>query len=142
MIGIGSDHGGFGFKKEIMEWLDENGYAYKDYGCYDESAVDYPDYAKAVTSAILSKEVEKGILICGTGIGISITANRVKGIRCALCHDRFSAMATREHNDANCLALGGRNTGIEVAKDIVKTFLETEFSNDERHIRRITKIED
>ena len=100
MIAIGSDHGGFALKQEIMEHLKENGIEYKDYGCYDESSCDYPVYAKKVANAIVSGECEKGILICGTGIGISIAANKVKGIRAALCHDTFSAQATREHNDA------------------------------------------
>ena len=99
MIAIGSDHGGYGLKQEIMAHLKEQGVEYKDYGCYDEKSCDYPVYAKKVANAIVSGECEKGILICGTGIGISITANKVKGIRAALCHDTFSAQATREHND-------------------------------------------
>lgn len=142
MIGIGSDHGGFELKQEIMEMLETEGFKFKDYGCYDKSSIDYPDVAKPVANAVLDGTIEKGILICGTGIGISITANKFQGIRCALCSDHFSAVATREHNDANILALGGRNTGPEVAKDIVMAFLTTEFSNDERHMRRISKIED
>jgi ribose 5-phosphate isomerase B len=142
MIGIGSDHGGFQLKQEIIALLEEKGYEFKDYGCYDEGSIDYPDVAKPVAKAVLDGTIEKGILICGTGIGISIAANKFKGIRCALCSDHFSAVATREHNNANILALGGRNTGPEVAKDIVEAFLTTPFSNDERHIRRIDKIED
>jgi ribose 5-phosphate isomerase B len=142
MIGIGSDHGGYALKLEIIALLKEKAFEYKDFGCYDGAAIDYPDVAKAVTKEIIDGTIEKGILICGTGIGISIAANKVKGIRCALCSDHFSAIATREHNDANVLALGGRNTGPEVAKDIVLAFLTTEFSNDERHKRRINKIED
>ncbi len=142
MIGIGSDHGGYALKQEILGLLKEKGYAYKDFGGYDENAIDYPDIARPVAQAILDGTCETGIVICGTGIGISITANKIKGIRCALCSDHFSAVATREHNNANMLALGGRNTGPEVAKDIVMAFLTTEFSNDERHIRRINKIED
>ena len=141
MIAIGSDHGGFQLKQEIISFLESSNIEYKDYGCYDESSCDYPDFAKKVCNAIVNKECEKGILICGTGIGISITANKVKGIRAALCHDCFSAKATREHNDANVLALGGRIVGQELAKMIVDTFLSTDFSNDERHIRRINKIE-
>ena len=142
MIGIGSDHGGYALKLEIIALLEDKGFAFKDFGCYDGDAIDYPDVAKPVTKEILDGTIDKGILICGTGIGISIAANRVKGIRCALCSDHFSAVATREHNDANVLALGGRTTGPEVAKDIVLAFLTTEFSNDERHKRRISKIED
>ncbi len=142
MIGIGSDHGGFDLKQEIMELLEAKGFEYKDFGCYDKDAIDYPDVAKPVAKAVLDGTIDKGILICGTGIGISIAANKFKGIRCALCSDHFSAVATREHNDANILAMGGRNTGPEVAKDIVMAFLTTEFSGDERHARRISKIED
>lgn len=142
MIGIGSDHGGFALKEEIIAFLQEKGYDYKDFGCYDESSVDYPDVARPVTDAVLSGACTQGILICGTGIGISIAANRRPGIRCALCHDHFSAMATREHNNANVLALGGRTTGVEVAKDIVLAFLTTPFSEEDRHARRISKIEE
>ncbi len=141
MIGIGSDHGGYALKLEIIELLHERGYEFKDYGCFDGDAIDYPDVAKPVAQAVLDGTIEKGILICGTGIGISIAANKFKGIRCALCSDHFTAVATREHNDSNILALGGRNTGPEVAKDIVDAFLSTPFSNDERHKRRISKIE-
>ena len=118
MIGIGSDHGGYALKQAVIKHLEEKGYAVKD------------------------GEVKQGILICGTGIGISITANKIKGIRAALCSDTFSAHATREHNDANILAMGARVVGEGLALDIVDTFLETEFSNDERHIRRINMIED
>ena len=142
MIAIGSDHGGYGLKQEIMAHLKEQGVEYKDYGCYDEKSCDYPVYAKKVANAIVSGECEKGILICGTGIGISITANKVKGIRAALCHDTFSAQATREHNDANILAMGARVVGPGLALKIVDTFLNTEFSNDERHSRRINMIEE
>lgn len=142
MIGIGSDHGGYELKQEIIALLKDKGYEFKDFGCFDGDAIDYPDVAKPVTKEVIDGTIEKGILICGTGIGISIAANKVKGIRCALCSDHFSAIATREHNDANVLALGGRNTGPEVAKDIVLAFLTTEFSHEERHQRRINKIED
>lgn len=141
MIGIGSDHGGYELKQEIMALLKDKGYEFKDFGCYSSEAIDYPDVAKSVTKEVIDGTMEKGILICGTGIGISIAANKVKGIRCALCSDHFSAVATREHNDANVLALGGRNTGPEVAKDIVMAFLTTEFSHADRHQRRIDKIE-
>ena len=141
MIAIGCDHGGYELKLEIIKYLEEKGLEYKDFGCDGES-VDYPIYAKKVGQAIIDGECEKGILICGTGIGISITANKIKGIRAALCADTFSARATREHNNANILALGARVTGEGLALDIVDTFLETKFSNDERHIRRINMIED
>ena len=114
---------------------------FKDYGCYSEESCDYPIYAKAVAEAVADGTCEQGILICGTGIGVSITANKVPGIRAALCHDCFSAQATREHNDANVLAMGARVIGPGLALKIVDIFLETPFSNDERHIRRIGMIE-
>ncbi len=142
MIAIGSDHGGFALKQAIMAHLDERGLAYRDFGTYTEASCDYPVYAKAVAKAVASGEYERGILICGTGIGVSITANKFRGIRCALCGDCFSAKATREHNDANILALGARIVGEGLALMIVDTFLDTPFSNDERHIRRISLIED
>lgn len=141
MIAIGCDHGGYALKREIMAHLEERGLEYKDYGCYSEESVDYPIYGKAVANAVASGECENGIIICGTGIGISITANKVKGIRAALCGDCFSAQATREHNNANILALGARVTGPGLAIKIVDTFLDTPFSNDERHVRRIQMIE-
>ena len=141
MIGIGSDHGGFALKQAVIKHLEEKGYAVKDYGCYSEESCDYPIYAKAVAKGIKKGEVKQGILICGTGIGISITANKIPGIRAAWCGDTFSAKATREHNDASILAMGARVTGEGLALDIVDTFLETKFSNDERHIRRIQMIE-
>lgn len=141
MIAVGCDHGGFALKNEILAHLSSKGIEFKDFGCMSEDAVDYPDYAKAVSASILSGESEKGILICGTGIGISITANKIPGIRCALCHDVFSAEATRLHNDTNIVALGGRVVGPGLAIKIVDTFLSTAFSNEERHIKRIAKIE-
>ena len=142
MIAIGCDHGGYELKVEIIKHLEDRGIEYKDFGCDSTASVDYPLYAKKVSEAIVSGECDKGILICGTGIGISIAANKVKGIRAALCTDCFMAEATRLHNDANVLALGGRVVGAGLALKIVDTFLDTEFSNDERHIRRINLIED
>lgn len=142
MVAIGCDHGGYELKLEIIKYLEDNKIPFKDYGCYSEASVDYPEYAKKVAHAVVDKECEKGILICGTGIGISIAANKVKGIRAALCSDCFSAQATREHNDANILALGGRVVGPGLAVKIVDTFLHTEFSGDERHQRRIDLIEE
>ena len=141
-VALGSDHGGFELKQEIIKYLEEKKIEYKDYGCYSTESTDYPIYAKKVAHGILDGECELGILVCGTGIGISITANKFKGIRAALCSDTFSAHATREHNDANILAMGARVVGEGLALDIVDTFLETEFSNDERHIRRINMIEE
>lgn len=141
MIAIASDHGGFELKKEIMAHLRERGLEYKDFGTYDGASCDYPDFGRPAAEAVAAGECEKGILICGTGIGMSLVANKVKGIRCALCGDCFSAEATRQHNDANMLALGARVTGAGLALMIVDTFLDTPFSNDPRHIRRISKIE-
>ncbi len=140
MIAIGCDHGGYGLKLEIIKYLEKNGVQYKDFGC-DGEAVDYPIIAKKVGQSILDGGSEKGILICGTGIGISIAANKMKGIRCALCSDCFSAEATRLHNDTNIIALGGRVVGPELAVKMVDIFLNTPFSEDERHIRRIGMIE-
>lgn len=142
MIAIGCDHGGFELKQEIIKYLEDNNYEYKDYGTYTPDSCDYPVYAKKVAHAILDGECEKGILICGTGIGIGITANKIKGIRAALCHDVFSAQATREHNDSNIVTLGARVVGPGLAIKIVDTFLNTEFSNDERHINRIRQMEE
>jgi ribose 5-phosphate isomerase B len=142
MIALGSDHGGYDLKQEVMQHLKERNIEFKDFGTYTKDSCDYPVFAKKVAEAVVSKECDKGILICGTGIGISITANKIKGIRAALCHDCFSAQATREHNDANILAMGGRVVGPGLALKIVDIFLDTPFSNDERHIRRIDLIED
>ncbi|MEE1516370.1 MAG: ribose 5-phosphate isomerase B [Lachnospiraceae bacterium] len=141
MIALGCDQGGFALKQEIMAHLKGRGLEFKDYGSYDEQSVDYPIYAKKVAEAILSGECDKGILICGTGIGISIAANKYEGIRAALCTDCFMAEATRLHNDANILAMGGRVVGAGLAIKMVDTFLDTPFSNEERHIRRINMIE-
>lgn len=141
MIAIGSDHGGYELKLEVIKYLEEMKIEYKDYGCDNLEACDYPIYAKKVAKAVLSKECEKGILICGTGIGISIAANKINGIRAALCHDCFSAEATRLHNDANILAMGARVIGAGLALKIVDIFLNTEFSGDERHQKRIELIE-
>ena len=142
MIGIGSDHGGFALKQEVKAYLEKNGLEYKDFGCYDETSCDYPEIGRMVAHAVADGSCEKGIVICGTGIGISIAANKVKGIRAALCTDCFTAQATREHNDANILALGGRVVGPGLALKIVDTFLNTPFSGEERHMRRIEKIEE
>ena len=142
MIALGCDHGGYELKQEVIAYLEKNGLEYKDFGCYSTEAVDYPVYAKLVAKAIQSGECEKGILICGTGIGISITANKFKGIRAALCSDCFSAEATRLHNDAHIVAMGARVVGPGLAIKIIDTFLNTPFSGEERHKRRIAQIED
>ena len=142
MIGIGSDHGGFAMKEAIKKHLEARGLEYKDYGTYSSASCDYPVYGRAVAKAVAAGECELGILICGTGIGISITANKVPGVRAALCSDCFSAEATRQQNNANILALGARVLGEGLALKIVDTFLDTPFSNDERHVRRISMIEE
>ena len=141
MIAIGCDHGALELKEQLIEHLKKRGVECKDYGTYTKDSCDYPVYAKAAANAVAAGECEKGILICGTGIGISIAANKVPGIRAALCHDCFSAEATRQHNDANMLAMGARVIGPGLALKIVDIFLDTPFSNDERHIRRIGMIE-
>ena len=142
MIALGCDHGGYELKQEIKQYLNEKKLPYIDLGTDSTESVDYPVYARKVVQAILSGECEKGILICGTGIGISIAANRYKGIRAALCTDCFMAEATRQHNDANILALGGRVVGPGLAVKIVDTFLNTPFSEGERHKNRIRLIEE
>ena len=139
MIAIGCDHGGLSHKEKIKEKLTEWGYEYKDFGTYDESSCDYPDIAKEVAEGIKSGECDKGILICGTGIGMSIAANKVSGIRAAHVTDTFSAKMSREHNNAHIICLGERITGIEVAFEIVKAYLEAEFQGG-RHEQRVNKI--
>lgn len=141
MIAIGSDHGGFDLKEAVIAHLKEQGIAYKDYGCYDKSSCDYPVFGRTVAEAVAAGECERGIVICTTGIGISITANKIKGIRCALCADTLTARMTREHNDANVLAMGGGIVGPNLGISIVDTFLNTEFSGEEKHRRRVGLIE-
>ena len=141
MIAIGCDHAGFELKEEIAKHLAKRGLQFEDFGCYSTDSVDYPIYGKKVAHAVAAGEYEKGIIICGTGIGISISANKVEGVRAALCGDCFSAEATRLHNDANVLALGARVTGPGLALKIVDTFLDTPFSGEDRHQRRIDMIE-
>ncbi len=142
MIAIGSDHGGYDLKMKVIRHLEEQGIEYKDYGCPDKSSCDYPVFGRAAAQAVASGECEKGIVICTTGIGISITANKIKGVRCALCGDAFSAKMTRLHNNANMLAMGAGIVGENLAMEIVDTFLGTEFSNEERHNKRIALIEE
>ena len=140
MVIIGCDHAAVSFKKEIIRALNEQGVQVLDVGADGSAASDYPDYAEKVCREVLKEKAQKGILICGTGIGMSIAANKFKGIRCALCADTFSAHAARLHNNANILALGCRVIGEGLALDIVDAFLNTEFSKEERHVRRIDKI--
>lgn len=141
MIAIGSDHGGFELKEVVTAHLKEKGIAYKDFGCYGTDSCDYPIFGRAVAEAVAAGECEKGIVICTTGIGISITANKIKGVRCALCSDTLTAQMTRLHNDANVLAMGGGIVGPNLGVSIVDAFLQTEFSEEEKHVRRIGLIE-
>ena len=141
-IGIGNDHAAVDMKFEVADYLKSLGYEVVNYGTDKKESCNYPEYGEAVARAVASKEVDLGILICGTGIGISMAANKIKGVRAALCSDCFSAEATRLHNDANILAMGGRVVGTGLALKIVDTFLNTEFSGAERHIARIRQIEE
>ena len=139
MIVIASDHGGYAMKEELKAWLTEKGVAFEDVGTYSEASCDYPEYAALAARGVVEGKYEKGILICGTGIGMSLAANKIKGIRCALLSDCFSAEMCRAHNDANMMSLGARVTGIELAKRMVDIFLTTEFLGG-RHGRRVDLI--
>lgn len=141
MIALGCDHGGFAIKEAIKKYLDESGIEYNDFGTYSEESVDYPVYAKKVADAVASGECEKGVLCCGTGIGISIAANKVKGIRAAVVTNEFCAEMTRRHNDANIIAMGGRVISEEQAVKFTKIFIETPFDGD-RHVKRVQMITD
>ena len=141
MIALGSDHGGFPLKEHIKEYLDAHGLDYVDYGCADTSSCDYPDFGAAAARAVASGQCDRGVVICTTGIGISIAANKVKGIRCAVCGDPWSAEMTRRHNDANMLAMGAGIVGPNLAERIVEAFLTTEFEGG-RHARRVGLITD
>ena len=139
IIGIGSDHGGFDLKEEMISFLKENGYQVKDFGTHSKESVDYPDFGRVVGEAVVAGEIDRGVVICGTGIGISISANKVKGVRAALCGDVYSARMSREHNNANVLAMGGRVLGVDLAKEILSTYLKSKFQGG-RHERRVNKI--
>jgi ribose 5-phosphate isomerase B len=139
-IAIGADHAGYRLKDEIVPLLQSLGHEIEDFGCDCSQSVDYPDYAVPVCEQVTQGTADRGILICGTGIGMSIAANKIPGIRCALVHDMFSAKATREHNDTNVLALGERVVGPGLAQEIVRIWLETPFSNGERHVGRVNKV--
>lgn len=139
-VAIGADHGGFEHKEAIKEFLQSKGIDVTDFGTYSQDSTDYNEYAKQVAEGVSNNLYDRGILVCGTGIGMSIMANKVKGIRAALVHDLFTAKATREHNDSNVLAMGGRIISVEKALQIVDIWIGTEFSNEERHQRRISKI--
>lgn len=139
-LAVASDHGGIGLKAEIINFIREKGHDCKDFGTHSEDSVDYPDFALAVAEGVASGQFDLGIVCCGTGIGVSISANKVPGIRAALCHDPYSARMAREHNNANVITLGQRVVGPGLALDIVKAFLEAEFQDGGRHSRRVDKI--
>ncbi len=139
-IAIGCDHGAYTLKKTIVSFLEKKGYTVKDFGCFNPGSCDYPDFCGAAARAVASGECQKGIVLCTTGIGASITANKVRGIRCALLSDVLSARLTREHNDTNMMALGAGIVGENLALEIVQVWLNTEFSNEERHKKRIQKM--
>ena len=139
-IAIGCDHGAYTLKKTIVSFLEKKGYTVKDFGCFNPGSCDYPDFCGAAARAVASGECQKGIVLCTTGIGASITANKVRGIRCALLSDVLSARLTREHNDTNMMALGAGIVGENLALEIVQVWLNTEFSNEERHKKRIQKV--
>ena len=141
-IGIGNDHTAVAMKNEISDYLRELGHEVVDYGTDSSESCNYAVYGEKVARAVAAKDVDLGVLICGTGVGISLAANKVKGVRAALCHDTFSAEATRQHNDANILAMGARVIGPGLAVKIVETFLHTDFSNAERHARRVAMLEE
>ena len=138
-IAVACDHGGLRLKSVVLEWLEKQGYEVSDFGTYNEESCDYPDFASKAAKAVVRGDCDKGIVICGTGIGVSITANKIKGIRCALVHDVFSAKATRQHNDTNMLAMGQRVVGEGLALEIVKAWLTSDFEGG-RHIQRIEKM--
>ncbi|MCL2593645.1 MAG: ribose 5-phosphate isomerase B [Defluviitaleaceae bacterium] len=140
MIAIGCDHGGFTLKSTIIKYFDENRIKYKDFGCFNTESVDYPDIAQEVCKSIVSGECESGILVCGTGIGMSIAANKIKGIRAACCSDTFSAKLTKEHNDSNVLCIGERVVGQGLAIMLVENFLNAKFEGG-RHLARVEKLE-
>ena len=141
LVALGSDHGGYDLKQEVIGYLKEKGIAFKDFGCMGKESCDYPEYGRAAAEAVAGGECDMGIVICTTGIGISIVANKVKGVRCALCADTVSARLTREHNDANMLAMGAGIIGKNLALGIAETFLGTPFSGEEKHARRVKAIE-
>ncbi len=141
-VALGSDHGGYALKQRVIRHLEERGILCEDMGCHSEASCDYPAFGHAVAKAVAGGSCERGIVICTTGIGISIAANKVAGIRCAHCQDSFSAKMTRLHNDANVLALGGGIVGENLALEMVDVFLDTPFSGEEKHLRRVRAIED
>lgn len=139
-IVIASDHAGFGLKNNLLEFLKADGYEVSDLGTFNESSVDYPDYAEKVGTAIITNDAKRGILICGSGVGASVAANKIPGIRAAICHDTYSAHQGVEHDAMNVLVLGARIVGLELAKELVGAFLAAKYSDEERHRRRLAKV--
>lgn len=139
-IAIGSDHAGFSYKQKILDLLQEQNYTLTDVGVYTDGAADYPDVAEKVTEQMLNGNCDRGILICGSGIGVSVAANKFKGIRAGVCHDAYSARQGVEHDDMNVLCVGERIIGIQTAKEVVQRFLEARFSGEPRHLRRLNKV--
>lgn len=140
-VALGCDHGGFALKEKIIDYLTAKGVAYQDFGCFGTQSCDYPEFARKAARAVASGECDRGVVVCTTGIGVSIVANKVPGVRCALCHEPWSAQMTRRHNDANMLALGAAVTGEGLALEILERFLSTEFEGG-RHARRVGQIEE
>lgn len=140
-IAIGADHGGFSLKVKICDYLKSNGYDVIDFGTYSDVSVDYPGYAMKVGMAIIERKAELGILVCGSGVGVTVAANKIPGIRAAMCHDSFSARQGREDDNVNVLCLGARVVGAELALDLVRIWLESSFSYAERHVRRLSQVE-
>jgi ribose 5-phosphate isomerase B len=141
-IAIGSDHAGFELKKELIEYITSLNHQYEDFGTYNEDSVDYPDFGIKVGRRVVNGECARGVLVCATGIGMSITVNKIKGIRAALCCNTMTAKLSRQHNDANILVLGAKIVEPDIAKEILRIFLETDFSYEERHVRRLNKIKE
>ena len=139
-IALACDHGGYAMKEELKSWLEQLGHEYEDFGCYSAESCDYPDYVAPAARAVAAGECQRGILLCTTGIGVSIAANKIKGIRCAHCADCLEAKMTRAHNDANMMSIGAGFTGPNMAKEMVEVFLSTDFSGVERHARRNGKV--
>ena len=141
IISVASDHGGFALKEKVKEHLEKRGFEVKDFGCYDQGSCDYPDFGRPAAKAVADGECDLGVLICTTGIGMSMVANKISGVRAALCSDSLSASLTRQHNNANVLVMGAGIVGPDLAMSILDTFMDTPFSEAERHIRRVNKIE-
>ncbi len=141
IISVASDHGGFALKEKVKEHLEKRGFEVKDFGCYNQASCDYPDFGRPAAKAVADGECDLGVLICTTGIGMSMVANKIPGVRAALCSDSLSASLTRQHNNANVLVMGAGIVGPDLAMSILDTFMDTPFSEAERHIRRVNKIE-